>query len=134
MTRSSVEPKTRKYVKWYEFLSFARYQSDKYGTELLDTATRTGLYALKSASKKGVDRVAEATGAFIGNKIVDKIVKPKPVTDKNSRKLKKYLFHQRKKEKIERLKTSIKNMKHYKISKTLNNLIVLNFVTDNGLK
>ena len=100
MTRSSVEPKTRKYVKWYEFLSFARYQSDKYGTELLDTATKTGLYALKSASKKGVDRVAEATGAFIGNKIVDKIVKPKPVT-------------------------SIKNMVHYKISKTLNDLIVL---------
>ena len=100
MTRSSVEPKTRKYVKWYEFLSFARYQSDKYGTELLDTATKTGLYALKSASKKRVDRVAEATGAFIGNKIVDKIVKPKPVT-------------------------SIKNMVHYKISKTLNDLIVL---------
>ena len=90
-------------------MSFARYQSDKYGTELLDTATRTGLYALKSASKKGVDRVAEATRAFIGNKIVDKIVKPKPVT-------------------------SIKNMVHYKISKTLNDLIVLNFVTDNGLK
>ena len=84
-------------------MSFARYQSDKYGTELLellDTATKTGLYALKSASKKGVDRVAEATGAFIGNKIVDKIVKPKPVT-------------------------SIKNMVHYKISKTLNDLIVL---------
>ena len=81
-------------------MSFARNQSDKYGTELLDTAAKTGLYVLKAASNKVVDRAAEATGAFIGNKIVDKIVKPKPVT-------------------------SIKNMVHYKISKTLNDLIVL---------
>ena len=41
---------------------------------------------------------------------------------------------EKKKRKIEWLKASIKNMEHYKISKTLNDLIVSNFVTDNGLK
>ena len=71
------------------FLSFARNPSDKYRTELLDTVAKTGLYVLKTASKKIIDKAAEATGAFIGNKFVDKIVKPKPVTDKNSRNVEK---------------------------------------------
>ena len=34
MTRYSVEPRTRKYVKGYGFLSFARNLSNKYGKEL----------------------------------------------------------------------------------------------------
>ena len=62
-------------------------------------------------------------------------MKPKPVADKNSRNVEKiFIPPEKKKRKIERLKTSIKNMEHYKISKTLNDLIVSNFVTDNGLK
>ena len=67
MTRYSTEPRTRKYVKGYEFLSFAK----KYKKQLLDT----GLDSLKTASKKVVDK----TGEFVGNKIPDKIVKPKHV-------------------------------------------------------
>ena len=63
--RYSIEPKTRKYVKGYGFLSFAR----KYKKLLLDT----GLDALKNASKNVVDIAAEATGPFLGNKIADKI-------------------------------------------------------------
>ena len=43
MTRYSTEPRTRKYVKGYEFLSFARNLFNKYGKQLLDTATETGL-------------------------------------------------------------------------------------------
>ena len=39
----------------------------------------------KTASKKVVNKAAEATGEFTGNKITDKIVKPKPVLDVNSR-------------------------------------------------
>ena len=38
-----------------------RNQSDKYRTELLDTAAKTGQYALKTPSKKVVDKAAEAT-------------------------------------------------------------------------
>ena len=35
------EPKYRKYVKGYQFLSFARKFGDKYGQKLMDTATKT---------------------------------------------------------------------------------------------
>ena len=54
----SIEPRTRKYVKGYGFLSFAR----KYKKQLLDT----GLYSSKTVSKK----VVHKTGEFLGNKIV----------------------------------------------------------------
>ena len=66
-------------------LLFTRNLSNKYGKQLLDTATKTGLDALKVAFEKEVHKVAEATGEFIGNKIADKIMKPKPVIDENSR-------------------------------------------------
>ena len=36
MVRYSVEQKTRKYVKWYKFLSFSRSFSNKYRKQLLD--------------------------------------------------------------------------------------------------
>ena len=45
----------------------------------------TGLDALKTTSKKVFHKVAEATGEFTGNRIADKIVKPKHVIDENSR-------------------------------------------------
>ena len=56
MERYSIEPRTRRYVKGYGFLSVAR----KYKKRLLGT----GLDALKTASKK----VVHKTGEFIGNK------------------------------------------------------------------
>ena len=37
--RYSLEPKYRKYVKRYGFLSFARKFVDKYGKKLMDTGT-----------------------------------------------------------------------------------------------
>ena len=39
----------------------------------MDTATKTGIDAAKTASKRVVQKTAEATGDLIGNKIVDKI-------------------------------------------------------------
>ena len=78
--RYSTEPKYRKYVKDYGFLSFARKCGDKYGKKLMDTATKTGMDAAKTASKRIVQKTAEATGDLIGNKIADKITstgKPK---------------------------------------------------------
>ena len=63
----------RKYVKGYGFLSFARKFGDKYGKKLIDTATKTGIDAAKTASKRVVQKTAEATGDLIENEIADKI-------------------------------------------------------------
>ena len=46
----------------------------------MDTATKTGIDATKTASKRVVQKTPEATGDLIGNKIADKITsigKPK---------------------------------------------------------
>ena len=71
--RYSTEPKFRKYVKGYGFLPFAKKCGDKYGKKLIDTETKTGIDAAKTASKRVVQKTAEATGDLIGNKIADKI-------------------------------------------------------------
>ena len=44
-------PKYRKYVRGYDFLSFAIKFGDKYGKKSMDTATKTGIDAAKTASK-----------------------------------------------------------------------------------
>ena len=72
--RYSTEPRFRKYVKGYGFLSFAR------NLEINNTATKTGIDAAKIASKRVVQKTAEATGDLIGNKKAGKITsigKPK---------------------------------------------------------
>ena len=69
--RYLTEPKSRKYVKGYGFLSFARKFDYKYGKKLMDTATKAGLDATKAASKRVVQKTAEATGDLIGNEIAD---------------------------------------------------------------
>ena len=61
MTRYSIDPRTKKYVKRYRFLSFARNLFNKCRKQLLDT----GLNFLKTASKK----VDHETDEFIGDKI-----------------------------------------------------------------
>ena len=71
--RYSIELKYRKYVKGYGFLSFAGVFGNKYGKNLMDTATKTGIDAVKTASQRVVQKTAEATGDLIGNKIADRI-------------------------------------------------------------
>ena len=71
--RYSAEPKYRKYVQGYEFLSFARRLGDKYGKKLMDTATKIGIDTAKTASKRVVQKTAETTGDLVGNKIADQI-------------------------------------------------------------
>ena len=69
--RYSTEPRFRKYIRGYGFLSFARKFGNKQGKKLTDTATKTGIDAAKTPSK---------TGDLIGSKIADKITsigKPK---------------------------------------------------------
>ena len=71
--RYSTEPKFRKYVQGYGFLSFARRLGERCGKKLIDTATKTGTDAAKTASKRVVQKTAEAARDLIGNKIADKI-------------------------------------------------------------
>ena len=81
--RYSVEPKNRIYVKGYEFLSFAKNLSNKYSQKLIDAAKKSTTDAVKTASKRVIQKTAEATGDLIGNKIADKITS----ASKNSKKL-----------------------------------------------
>ena len=86
--RCSTEPKYRKYVRGYGFLSLARGFGDKYSKQLMDTATKTRRDAAKTASKRVVQKTAEATGDLIGNKIVDKftaLVKTKSKEEEDER-------------------------------------------------
>ena len=75
--RYSIEPRDRIYVKGYGFLSFAKNMgkslSNKYGQKLLDSAKKSTTDAIKTASKRAIQKTAEATGDLISNKIADKI-------------------------------------------------------------
>ena len=77
--RYSIEPRDRIYVKGYGFLSFAKNMgkslSNKYGQKLLDSAKKSTRDAIKTVSKRAIQKTAEATGGLIGNKIADKITK-----------------------------------------------------------
>ena len=76
MIQYSIEPKTRKHVKRYGFLSFIRKFKEK---QLLDTR----LDSLKTTAKK----VVHKTDEFLGNKTADAVTNsnndkcmiPKPV-------------------------------------------------------
>ena len=59
--RYSTQPKFRKHVKRYGFLSFARKFGDKYGKKLIYTAIKTGIDTKKAASQRVVQETAEAT-------------------------------------------------------------------------
>ena len=54
--RYSTERKYRKYVKGYGFLSFVRKFGDKYGKKLMDTATKIGIDATRTASRRLVQK------------------------------------------------------------------------------
>ena len=64
----------------------------------MDTATKTGIDA---ASKRVVQKTAEATGDLIGNKIADKITSISKSKEKEKqRQWKKFTFHQKKDNKL----------------------------------
>ena len=67
--RYSIEPRERRYVKGYGFLSFARNCNDKYSKSLRN-ASKT---FAKTAGKEILKETAKATGDLIGNEIADKI-------------------------------------------------------------
>ena len=67
--RYSIEPRERRFVKGYGFMSFARNFSDKYSKSLMDLSKTFA----KTAGKKILKETAKATGDLISNKIADKI-------------------------------------------------------------
>ena len=75
--RYSIEPRERIYVKGYGFLSFAKNigknLSNKNSQEIIFTAKKNTTDAIKTASKRAIQKTAEATGDLIGNKIPEKI-------------------------------------------------------------
>ena len=88
-----IEPRDRRYVKDYGFLSFARNTgkniSNKYSQKLVDSAKKSGTDAIKTTSKRTIQKTAEASGDLIGNKIADKItsVSKKSATELHSKEL-----------------------------------------------
>ena len=71
--RYLLERRYKIYVQGDGFLSFARKFGDKFGKMLMDIATKTGLDATKTVSKRVGQKTAEAAGDLIGNKIADEI-------------------------------------------------------------
>ena len=60
--RYSIEPQDRIYVKGYRFLSFAKNMgkslSNKCGQKLLDSAKESTTNAIKTASKRAIQKTA----------------------------------------------------------------------------
>ena len=75
--RYLIEPRDRRYVKGYGFLSFAKNIgkniSSKYSQKLVDSAKKSLTDTIKTASKRAIQNTAEATGDLIGNKIAHNI-------------------------------------------------------------
>ena len=73
----------RMFLKRYGFYFFARNMgkninenlSSKYNQKTLDHAKKSAADSRKTASKRTIQKPAEATGDLIGNKITDKIAK-----------------------------------------------------------
>ena len=63
--------------------------SNKYGQKLLNSAKKSTTDAIKTASKRAIQKTAEATGDLIGNKTADKItsVSKKPAMELHSKEL-----------------------------------------------
>ena len=81
--RYSIEPRERRYVKGYGFLSFAgdlsthatkvaKNLNNKYGQKLADSAKKSARDTLKIAGKRTIQKTVEASGDLVGNFIADK--------------------------------------------------------------
>ena len=71
--RYLIEPRDRIYVKGYGFMLFARSMGNNYGKKLVDTAKKSATDEIKTASKRAIQKTAEATGVLVGNEIADKL-------------------------------------------------------------
>ena len=102
MTRYSVQPRDRIFVKGYGFLSFARSMGKNIGEKiskslsgkyspgmlamrqkLLEHAKQSATDAIKTSSKRVIQKTAKASGDLTGNKIANRTTK----VSKNSHKI-----------------------------------------------
>ena len=83
--RYSIEPRERRYVKGYGFLSFAKNMdthatkvaknlNNKYGRKLADSAKKSAADALNIAGKIAIQKTAGTTGDSVGNTTGNKII------------------------------------------------------------
>ena len=99
--RYSIEPRERRFVKEYGFMSFARNFSDKYSKSLMNKGIDLSKNFAKTAGKKILKETAKATGDLIGNKIADKITaKPHNKDEVINEYQKKDIFLQKKDKKL----------------------------------
>ena len=91
--RYLTQPKFRKYVKGYDFLSFGRRFNNKYGKKLIHIATKTGIYAAKTASNRVVQKISEA-------KIADKITSIGKPQEKETKEIEEIYIPPRKRQQI----------------------------------
>ena len=92
MTRYSVQPRDRIFVRDYGLLSYARdigkniskNLRSKYSQKLLDHAKQSATDLLKTASKRAIQKTAEATVDLIGTKIADQITRVSKTSPQNN--------------------------------------------------
>ena len=96
MTRYSVQPRDRIFVKADGFLSFtenmgknigkniSKSLNSKYNQKLLDHAKQSATDTFKTSSKGVIQRTAWATSDLTGNKIADKIIRVSKLSPKNN--------------------------------------------------
>ena len=63
-------------------MSFAKNMNNKYTQKFLDSAKTSTIDVIKTASKRAIQKTAEATGDLIENKIADKITNPSKKSSK----------------------------------------------------
>ena len=103
MTRYSIEPRDQIFVKVYGFLYFAENMNKNFGKNisknlsgkyspvmlaarqnLLDHPKKSATDARKTASNNAIQKIAEATSDFIGNKIYNRTTKISRTSPQNS--------------------------------------------------
>ena len=87
-------------------MDFCLNLSNKYGKKIIDTAKKSTTDAIKTASKRAIQKTTEATGDLIGIKIADKITSI-------SKKFNKELPNNDKKEEVE-ITAHKKDIYHHK--------------------
>ena len=79
-----IEPRNRVYIKRYGFLNFAKNMgknlSNNQGQKFLDSTKKSTTDAIKTTSKRAIQKTAEAKDDLIGNKIADKITNVDRIT------------------------------------------------------
>ena len=99
--RHSTEPRFKKYVKGYGFLSFSLKFADKYGKKLMDTATKTGIDAAELHLKDQFKKLQKLRETWLEiKKLIKLLQQPNQKKKKKQKKQKKFTFQQTKDNKL----------------------------------